>query len=250
MLMDECIAGEALMTEKKKTIMLVEDDVKLADATREYLERYNFEVLVEYRGDVAVERILRERPDFVILDYMLPHKDGKSIVREVRSQFNNPIIIVTAHEDELDEIISLEIGVDDYLVKPIKPRNLLARITNLLNRYERIAQEATQESNAMRNGIHSSLQIDIQKRVAIVDGKVVNLTSCEFDLLSYFFANQGVILTREEIYRQMRGIEWDGADRSIDLRVSRLRNKIDDNGKSPRFIKSVRGTGYMLVCQD
>ena len=78
----------------------------------------------------------------------------------------------------------------------------------------------------------------------------MNLTSCEFDLLSYFFANQGVILTREEIYRQMRGIEWDGADRSIDLRVSRLRNKIDDNGKSPRFIKSVRGTGYMLVCQD
>ena len=238
------------MTEKKKTIMLVEDDVKLADATKEYLERYNFDVKVEYRGDVAVERILKERPDFVILDYMLPHKDGKSIVREVRSQFNNPIIIVTAHEDELDEIISLEIGVDDYLVKPIKPRNLLARITNLLNRYERIAQEATQESNAARNSAHNSLQIDIQKRVAIVDGKVVNLTSCEFDLLSYFFANQGVILTREEIYRQMRGIEWDGADRSIDLRVSRLRNKIDDNGKSPRFIKSVRGTGYMLVCQD
>jgi two-component system response regulator RstA len=107
-----------------------------------------------------------------------------------------------------------------------------------------------QESNAARNPAQSSLQIDIQKRVAIVDGKVVNLTSCEFDLLSYFFANQGVILTREEIYRQMRGIEWDGADRSIDLRVSRLRNKIDDNGKSPRFIKSVRGTGYMLVCQD
>ncbi len=238
------------MTEYKKTIMIVEDDVKLADATKEYLERYNFDVLVEYRGDVAVERILREKPDFVILDYMLPHKDGKSIVREVRSQFNNPIIIVTAHEDELDEIISLEIGVDDYLVKPIKPRNLLARITNLFNRYERIAQEAMQESNAARNPAQSSLQIDIQKRVAIVDGKVVNLTSCEFDLLSYFFANQGVILTREEIYRQMRGIEWDGADRSIDLRVSRLRNKIDDNGKSPRFIKSVRGTGYMLVCQD
>ena len=238
------------MTEAKKTIMIVEDDVKLAEATKEYLERYNFNVLVEYRGDVAVERILREKPDFVILDYMLPHKDGKSIVREVRSQFNNPIIIVTAHEDELDEIISLEIGVDDYLVKPVKPRNLLARITNLFNRYERIAHEAMLESNAARNPTQSNLQIDIQKRVAIVDGKVVNLTSCEFDLLSYFFANQGVILTREEIYRQMRGIEWDGADRSIDLRVSRLRNKIDDNGKSPRFIKSVRGTGYMLVCQD
>lgn len=237
------------MAEKKRTIMLVEDDVKLADATKEYLERYNFNVSIEYRGDVAVDRILNEKPDFVILDYMLPNKDGKSIVREVRSQFNNPIVIVTAHEDELDEIISLEIGVDDYLVKPIKPRNLLARITNLLNRYERIAFEATQESNAAKIPAQSSLQIDVQRRVAIVDDKVINLTSCEFDLLSYFFANQGVILTREEIYKQMHGIDWDGTDRSIDLRVSRLRNKLEDSGKSPRFIKSVRGTGYMLVCQ-
>ena len=238
------------MSDSKKKIMLFEDDVKLAEVTKEYLERNNFEVLLEYRGDTAVERILEEKPDFVILDYMLPYKDGKSIVREVRPLFNNPIIIVTAHEDELDEIITLEIGVDDYLVKPIKPRNLLARITNLLNRYERIAKEAAQVSNASKDPAQSSLQIDIQRRVAIVDGRVVNLTSCEFDLLSFFFENQGVILTREEIYRQMRGIDWDGSDRSIDLRVSRLRSKIDDNGKSPRFIKSVRGTGYMLVSQD
>ena len=238
------------MSEKKTRIMLVEDDVKLADMTKEYLEKNQFEVSIEYRGDLAVERILKEKPDFVILDYMLPGKDGKSICRELRPQFNNPIIIVTAHEDEVDEIVTLEIGVDDYIVKPIKPRALLARITNLLNRYERIAAEASSEQNVPKPDSHGSLQIDVQKRIAIVDGRDVNLTSCEFDLLSYFFANQGVILTREEIYRQMRGIEWDGADRSIDLRVSRLRNKIDDNGKSPRFIKSVRGTGYMLVSQD
>ena len=239
-----------MMTEfHNKTILLVEDDEKLALATKEYLERYNFVVNIELRGEVAVDRILNENPDFVILDYMLPGKDGKSIVKDVRSQYNNPIIIVTAHEDELDEIISLEIGVDDYLVKPIKPRNLLARITNLINRYERIAAQINQEANAARTSAQSSLQIDVARRVVIVDGRVINLTSCEFDLLNYFFSNQGVILTREEIYRQIRGIEWDGADRSIDLRVSRLRSKIDDNGKSPRFIKSVRGTGYMLVSQ-
>ncbi len=239
-----------MMNEKKTTIMLVEDDEKLAEATKEYLERNNFEVSVEYRGDLAVDRILKEKPDFVILDYMLPYKDGKSICREIRPQFNNPIIIVTAHEDEVDEIVTLEIGVDDYLIKPIKPRNLLARITNLLNRYKRIAAEATSESTVQKEQQQGSLQINVQKRLAIVDGKVVNLTSCEFDLLSYFFANQGVILTREEIYRQMRESEWDGVDRSIDLRVSRLRSKIDDNGKSPRFIKSIRGTGYMLVSQN
>ncbi|MBQ8036869.1 MAG: response regulator transcription factor [Proteobacteria bacterium] len=238
------------MSEKKTKIMLVEDDVKLAEMTKEYLEKNLFDVSVEHRGDLAVERILKEKPDFVILDYMLPGKDGKSICRELRPQFHNPIIIVTAHDDEVDEIVTLEIGVDDYIVKPITPRNLLARITNLINRYERIAAEASVDQSVAKPDSHGSLQIDVQKRIAIVDGRDVNLTSCEFDLLSYFFANQGIILTREEIYRQMRGIEWDGADRSIDLRVSRLRNKIDDNGKSPRFIKSVRGTGYMLVSQD
>lgn len=229
--------------------MLVEDDEKLANDTKEYLERYQYEVLVDYRGDTAVERILREKPDFVILDNMLPYKDGKSICKELRPHFNAPIIIVTAHQDEVEEIVMLEIGADDYLVKPIKPRNLLARIRNLLDRYERIAREANAETS-QKLSVHGSLQLDVQKRVAIVDGRIVNLTSCEFDLLSYFFANQGVTLTREEIYRQMRGIDWDGTDRSIDLRVSRLRSKIDDNGKSPRFIKSVRGTGYMLINQD
>ena len=238
------------MAEKKPLIMLVEDDEKLAEATKEYLERNNFDVAVEYRGDLAVDRILNEKPDFVILDYMLPYKDGKAICREIRPHFHNPIIIVTAHEDEVDEIVTLEIGVDDYLVKPVKPRVLLARITNLLNLYKRIADNATSDSGPQNVKSQGSLQIDVQKRLAIVDGRIVNLTSCEFDLLSYFFEHQGVILTREEIYRQIRGIEWDGADRSIDLRVSRLRNKIDDNGKSPRFIKSVRGTGYMLVSQD
>ena len=232
-----------------KRILLVDNDEQYASETKTYLERYNFCVDVELHGELAVDRILTENPDFVILDYMLSGKDGKSIVKEVRPVFNNPMIIVTSHYDELDEIIALEIGVDDYLAKPIRPRNLLAKVTNLINRYERIASQARQEADEAHHSSQSNLQIDVARRVAIVDGRVINLTSCEFDLLNYFFSNQGVILTREEIYRQMRGIEWDGADRSIDLRVSRLRSKIDDNGKSPRFIKSVRGTGYMLVSQ-
>ena len=230
--------------------MLVEDDISLANATKEYLEMHNFEVIVDYRGDTAVENILNVRPDFVIIDYMLPYKDGKAICKELRPLFPGPIIIVTANDDEVDEIVMLEIGVDDYLVKPIKPRSLLARITNLLNRYERIARESTTTDGAQRLNSQGSLQLDTAKRIAIVDGRVINLTSCEFDLLSYLLANQGIILTREENFRQMRGVDWDGNDRSIDLRVSRLRNKIDDSGKSPRFIKSVRGTGYMLISQE
>ena len=134
------------MSNKKTSILLVENDEKLAEATKNYLERYQFDVSVENRGDIAVERILSERPDFVILDYMLPYKDAKTICQEVRSQFNNPIIIVTAHEDEVDEIVTLEIGVDDYLLKPISPRRLLARITNKLSRYESIAAEIAKKS--------------------------------------------------------------------------------------------------------
>ena len=238
------------MNEKQKTIMLVEDDEALAEATKEYLEKNQFNVLVEHRWDVAVDRILSENPDFVILDYMLPYKDGKTICKEVRPFFNNPIMVVTAHKDEVDEIVTLEVGADDYRLKPICPRILLARITNLINRYERIAAKASEGLSASTIKSLGSLQIDVQKRIAIVDGQVVNLTSSEFDLLSYFFSHQGVILTRAEIFRQMHGTVWDGTDRSIDLRVSRLRSKIFDDGKSPRFIKSVRGTGYMLVSQE
>ena len=234
---------------RNKRILLIEDDAQYAEATRVYLERYNMMVDIESSGETAVERIMEGHADAVILDCMLPGMDGKSIVKEVRSCFNNPIVMLTDHEDELDEIVALEIGVDDFIVKSIKPRILLARITNLINRYERIVARLNLEFEEAHKTYQNSLQIDVARRVAIVDGRVVNLTSCEFDLLNYFFSNQGVILTREEIYRQIRGIEWDGADRSIDLRVSRLRNKIDDSGKSPRFIKSVRGTGYMLVSQ-
>lgn len=236
------------MPDKKKTILLVEDDVKLAEQTKEYLEKNQFEVSLEHDGGKAVDRILREVPDLVILDLMLPNKDGISICREVRKEYHNPILIMTARDDEVDEIISIEIGADDYITKPVSPRKLLARLNNLIRRYEKMSSaDGAHSGSDARQG---SLQLNAQRRIAIVDGKIVNLTSCEFDLLNYFFANQGVILTREEIYRQMRGIEWDGADRSIDLRVSRLRSTIGDNGKSPRFIKSVRGTGYMLVAQD
>ena len=126
------------MQEKKKTILLVEDDVKLAEMTKEYLEHNQYEVALEHDGANAVERILQEKPDVLILDLMLPNKDGISICREVRQDYTNPILIVTARDDEVDEIVSIEIGADDYITKPIKPRILLARISNLLRRYEKI----------------------------------------------------------------------------------------------------------------
>ena len=242
------------MASKKLTILLVEDDQKLAELIKEYLEENEYEVCVEYRGDVAIERILNEVPDMVILDLMLPYKDGLSICREIRHKYSNPIMILTARSDEVDEIVGLEVGADDYLCKPVKPRLLLARICNLLRRNEKLAENNEESSNFHNQSRHNvqtlsngRITLDASKRLVIVNGEEVVLTTGEFDLLWFFLLHPGVILTREEIYRQLRGVEWDGLDRTIDLRVARLRKKLGDSGKFPQIIKSVRGSGYLLV---
>jgi len=236
------------MEEKKAAILLVSSDVNWAEGVQAYLEQNQFEVCLERRGYVALERIISEWPALVILDLVLPGMDGISICREVRPRYSRPILMASSRDDDVDEVVSLEIGADDFVRTSIKPRNLLARIRNLLRRSDRALAETGAEAPFSSMASYG-LELDVQRRLAFVDGKPVHLTSCSYELLSYFFANQGVILTREEISRQMRGAEWDIADRSIDLRISRLRTALGDSGRSPRFIKSVRGTGYMLLCQ-
>ncbi|MCL2326238.1 MAG: response regulator transcription factor [Proteobacteria bacterium] len=236
------------MEEKKATILLVSADANWTEGVQAYLEQNQFEVCVERRGDVAVERIISEWPALVILDLVLPGMDGISVCREVRPRWPRPILVASSRDDDVDEVVSLEVGADDFIKTSIRLRNLLARIRNLLRRSDRTLAESgadTPFSSAEPHG----LALDAQRRLAFVDGKPVHLTGCSYELLSYFFSNQGIILTREEINRQMRGAEWDAADRSIDLRISRLRSALGDSGRSPRFIKSVRGTGYMLLCQ-
>jgi two-component system response regulator RstA len=241
------------MTEAAKfRVLLVEDDEKLANLMKDYLlSKAEFSISIEPRGDRAVERILEECPDLVVLDIMLPGMDGLTICRTVRPRYGGPILMLTALSDEVDEVVGLEIGADDYLAKPVSPRLLLARIKTLLRRAKKQDSEkqTTPASLAKRQKriAVGNLVVDRTTRQVTLAQREVRLTTAEFDLLFLLAAHAGDVLTREQISVALRGIEWDGLDRSIDLRIVRLRKKLGDDAKQPTLIKSVRGAGYLLA---
>lgn len=239
------VTSMALENTETGHILIVEDDERLANLTREYLENNGLQVSIEGDGARAVERILSERPDLVVLDLMLPGEDGVSICRRVRNQFHNPILMLTARTDDLDEVLGLEMGADDYVAKPVRPRVLLARIRALLRR-SNPAVEPEQNDNGARLRF-GPLVIDNAMREAWLETSSIELTSAEFDLLWLLCSNAGRVLSREEIFARLRGIEYDGQDRSIDVRVSRIRPKIGDDPMHPRLIKTVRSKGYLFV---
>nr|WP_189664466.1 MULTISPECIES: response regulator [Pseudomonas] len=223
--------------------MIVEDDQRLAELTREYLESNGLRVAIEGNGAVAAQRIISEQPDLVILDLMLPGEDGLSICRKVREQYDGPILILTARSDDTDQIQGLDLGADDYVCKPVRPRLLLARIQALLRRSEP-EPSVPQKQRRLEFG---PLVVDNALREAWLQGNGIELTSAEFDLLWLLVSNAGRILSREEIFTALRGIGYDGQDRSIDVRISRIRPKIGDDPEHPRLIKTIRSKGYLFV---
>ena len=229
--------------EKSPRILIVEDDERLATLTREYLEGNGMEVAVVENGDEAIHRIREEQPDLVVLDLMLPGTDGLSVCREVRPDFRNPILMLTARTEDMDQVLGLEMGADDYVAKPVKPRVLLARIRALLRRVE-TDQEQTEGQTRLEFG---NLVIDNSAREVLLDGEAVELTSAEYDLLWLLASNAGQVLSRETIFEELRGIQYDGQDRSIDVRISRIRPKVGDDPENPRRIKTVRSRGYLFV---
>lgn len=228
-------------------ILIVEDDARLATLTREYLEGNGFQISIEGDGARAVERIDRENPDLIILDVMLPGEDGLSICRKVKMEKDIPILMLTARTDDMDQVVGLEMGADDYVAKPVRPRVLLARVRALLRRSE--VQPVTADSNEPQSSRleFGDLVIDSAMREAWLKGESIDLTSAEFDLLWLLASSAGRVLTREEIFTALRGIEYDGQDRSIDVRVSRIRPKVGDDPMHPRRIKTVRSKGYLFV---
>ena len=231
-------------------ILIVEDDERLADLTRDYLESNGLQVGVEGDGSVAVERIKNEQPDLVILDLMLPGEDGLSICRLVRPYYSGPIIMLTAHDDDLDQVLGLEMGADDYITKPVRPRVLLARIRAMLRRLKDIPQEdgaGVADDGDQSRVSFGNLVVDNSMREAWLEEQPIDLTSAEFDLLWLLSSNAGRVLSREEIFTALRGIEYDGQDRSIDVRISRIRPKIGDDPLQPKRIKTVRSKGYLFV---
>lgn len=231
-------------------ILIVEDDERLADLTREYLTNNGLSVSVEHNGVVAVQRIKAEQPDLVILDLMLPGEDGLGVCRLVRPEYSGPIIMLTARTDELDQVVGLEVGADDYICKPVTPRLLLARISAMLRRSSKLksaSETAALTDSAEARHHFGSLIIDNSMREAWLGDEDIELTSAEFDLLWLLASNAGRVLSREEIFSDLRGISYNGQDRSIDVRVSRIRSKIGDDPEHPRRIKTVRSRGYLFV---
>jgi two-component system response regulator RstA len=223
------------------TVLLVEDDAKLASLVAEFLGQNGYAVTVEGRGDLAPARILAESPDVVILDIMLPGLDGLSVCRRVRSAYTGAILVLTARGDDVDEVVGLEVGADDYMAKPVRPRVLLARLGALLRRTRDAVASPVRVVEVGR------LRLDPANRTAALGAEAIELSTAEFDLLHYLALHAGEVVERDQIYRDIRGISWDGSDRSVDLRISRLRKKLGDDEKPYRVVKSVRGTGYLLV---
>ena len=236
------------ITEKSRVI-IVEDDERLASLTAEYLQSNGLEVQVIGDGSVAIPAIIEQQPDIVVLDLMLPGADGLEVCRMVRDKYKNPILMLTARTDDVDQVLGLEMGADDYVAKPVKPRVLLARIRALLRRSEAAGADSAgvdDQGNVSRLEF-GDLVIDNSAREVWLTSVPVDLTSAEYDLLWLLASNAGVILSREEIFERLRGIQYDGQDRSIDVRVSRIRPKVGDDPMNPRRIKTVRSKGYLFV---
>ena len=224
-------------------ILLVEDDRRLADLTAEYFQQNGLSVAVESRGDQALAHFARVKPRVVLLDLMLPGVDGLTICRELRETFDGPILIFTARDSDIDQVIGLEAGADDYVTKPVDPMVLLARTRALLRRVETLDKPAQSGGDIVLGG----LRISPSAQEVSLDGSPVQLTTHEFELLLLLARHAGTVLSRDDIFHNLRGIDYDGLDRSIDGRISKLRKKLGDSATEPARIKTVWGKGYLLV---
>lgn len=230
---------------KQHTVLIVDDDQKLVSYIGEYLERYGFNTLTAFNGTDGIERILKQRPDLVVLDFMMPGTDGVNVCRQVRPHYGGHILMLTGIDDDLDQVIAIEVGVDDYVVKPVQLRVLLARIRMLLRRDRTPSSECAPTYE--RDLQFGELRICKSERNAYLAKQSLNLTTSEFDLLWLLANNPEVIYSRETLLKSLRGIEYDGTDRSIDTRIVGLRRKLADNRAKPVRIITVRGKGYMFA---
>lgn len=222
-------------------ILLVEDDRELAELTRDFLQNEGFVVWHEAEGKAARDRILASPPDLVILDIMLPGMNGYTVCRDVRPEYNGPILFLTARDEELDEILGLEMGGDDYVTKPVLPQLLVARVRALLRRA--VSPGRSTASKRVRVG---DLMVDANCREVRLAERIVDVTTYEFDLLYYLANRAGEVVSRQDIYQALFNYDYDGMDRSVDVYISRLRQKFSGDGSTSVSIKTVRGVGYLL----
>jgi two-component system, OmpR family, response regulator len=222
-------------------VLLIEDDARLAQLTARYLESHSVLVTIAADGVEGQAEALRRQYDCVVLDLMLPGRDGIEVTRELRARTDVPIVMVTARGEEADRVLGLEVGADDYVTKPFSPRELLARIRATVRRVRGQAGPAKQAISI------GGLVLDPQRMTVTLDGRPVELTAYEFSILRALAQRPGHVLSREQLLDLAKGSAELSFDRSIDVHVSRLRAKLGDDSRSPRLLKTVRGVGYLLA---
>ena len=228
-----------------KKILIIDDDIKLIELLSEYIGGNQFEVSYILDGLNALSRIQSHPPDLIILDYMMPGKDGLEVLRDIRALHDIPIIMLTAKGDETDRIVGLELGADDYLAKPFNPRELLARIKAILRRgATSTAKNARDKDLVIKVG---DLILNKAAHTIKVNEKIIDLSTTEFKILEVLMKNPNRILSRDQIMNMAQGRDFMAFDRSIDIHISKLRSKIEPLPASPKRIKTIWGTGYMLV---
>ena len=232
------------MAQAKRTILLVEDEESITTPLAEALERDGFHAEIARTAAEAIDRGKRLRPDLVLLDLMLPDGSGLDVCRELRAVSSVPIIIVSARGDEADRIVGLELCADDYVVKPFSAREVIARVRAVLRRTGAAAppQRTTIEVGGVR--------LDPARRSASLDGRPLELARKEFDLLALLMAEAGSVVPRERLIDEVWDVNWFGSTKTLDVHVSALRRKLDDDPAAPRFIHTVRGVGFRFTGPD
>nr|WP_276561955.1 response regulator transcription factor [Brevibacillus halotolerans] len=226
--------------------MVVEDEVSISKLIQFNLEKAGYEVITAFDGKQALTMAREEKPDFIILDLMLPYMDGLDVCKTLRQErINTPILILTAKEDELDKILGLELGADDYITKPFSPREVVARVKAILRRFN-AKPEPDQEKEEERQYSFGEIVIYPEKYEVFLRDEKVELTPKEFELLQYLASNVGRVLTRDQLLNAVWNYDFVGDSRIVDVHVSHLREKLEQDTKNPRYIKTVRGLGYKL----
>ena len=231
---------ESRISDEIKTILVVEDDFEQADIIRNYLESADYAVLLSRDGVSGLEQALKNSLDLVVLDVMLPGISGIDICREIKKQKDVPVIMVTALGSEEATLEGFGVGADDYIAKPYRPRELVARIGSLINRYKRVDKKIT------LMGV-PGLEVDIARHQVKVDGREVVLSAREFEILAVIIAEPGRVFPRSQLLELAFGFDYQGLDRTVDAHMGNLREKLGDDPKEPRFIETVYGVGYRVI---
>lgn len=226
----------------RPTILIIDDDDKLNQLLKDFFKGFGFHTITATHPEDGLKKLKQKSPDLVVLDIMLPGMDGFEVCKTIRKFSTVPIIMLTAKGELTDRVVGLELGADDYLAKPFEPRELVARIQSVLRRTHTIEKKQI--------STFGSMVIDFQKHTVHLDGEPVDLTTNEFAALCLLVKNPGKVLNRDQILDELRGIECDAFNRSVDITMSRLRHKLNDDPKNPTFIKTIWATGYKFIVDE